>query len=282
MEKLPIKKEFNRDFLVKRGLAGYQSANWDQQVFLDSCEAIDNELRLSKDPERLQLNFYADAFFRSEKEFAEYENRFSMPPAETVVFSDLEMAEDWWTKNKIVCNNNRAMETGVGSGFRENEIKQVNYGPIRITEVKPNQFVFIPDNEFESRDILGSNAFTACAAVYFRVDGGFVFSHITTGAIGVTEFLNAVKKQNIPIKGKINLVRPEWKAADSGEVQSDYENQWQKFDTNEDISVQKYPYIAVGSARPAGVDETTILVLNGKVKVLGVTCEYRKARRFVD
>jgi len=74
------------------------------------------------------------------------------------------------------------------------------------------------------------------------------------------------------------VVRPEWR--ENAVVNEAFERDW-AFLNEPGISEYRYPYIAMDSDRPAGVNETSILVMKDKIRVVGRGLFPQGKRKFI-
>lgn len=264
------KSEDWRAALADLDLRDLRGDRWSESIFQESFR----ELLKEGHGQAVLTARYVDAFHREPRQgFSRYEDRFSMPPLKRALMLSPELRS-----GKIAGGNNSEFVDPEQRlpGNEAGRLEIVQYGSTRAFTVIPNQFVFIPWEKFSENDVLGSDQFSACSAIIVKTDAGFLFAHVTTGVWGVNEFVAKAKK-TFPT-GKIILVRPEWRTA-AGELKAEYENGWASIDPT--VSQVKYPYIAVGSSRPAGADESSVIMTRKKISTIGATIFPAGRRKFL-
>jgi len=269
-EKAKQDKEDWRAALADFDLRGMRTDQWSESIFQESYEALLKE----SNAHNVLLSRYVDArHLAPGQEFSRYEDRFSMRPLE----GKLNLTNEWRQRQLTGGSTDEFVEPKHAvPGHEATRLPSTQYGPTRVCEVAPNQFVFIPWEKFSKNDVLGSDRFSACSAVIVKTETGFLFAHVTTGAWGAKQFIEKAREK-FPT-GKIILVRPEWRTAEN-EVNQEYESGWASIDPT--VSQIKYPYIAVNSFRSAGVDETSVVLSLEKISTIGVENHPKGRQRFL-
>jgi len=102
------------------------------------------------------------------------------------------------------------------------------------------------------------------------------FAHVTTGPTGLQETIRAC--QSIYEEDEFVVVRPDWR--EKGEINEAFERDWQ-FLNQPGISEYRYPFITKDSDRPAGVNDTSILVMKDKIMLVGRSIFPQSKRKFI-
>ncbi len=240
--------------------------NWNLKIFLESYEVLDEELAESTDKQEKLSQFYCDAFLaRPDREYSEYEDRFSMPIPK-MKFSFNYDAENPITESGLSGSSIRHFLDGNKTlSMKSADVTVAFYGPSKIYNVKAGDFIFIPNEELGENDIISSDKFTGCTAVHVKTDKGVFFGHVTVGSCDIKEMVDKCRQLFEP-EVVIEIVRPERKV--DGQVVETEEKLWQSLQDEKNIKELKYPEIAYGFDKPDGVNDFSVLVLAEGVKII--------------
>ena len=260
-KKEEILKKFELDYISN-------NPNWDENIFIESYNELTKILEKSENPKLTLSKFYEDAFFlKKDQDYSDYEDQFSMP-AKKIRLYPKEEADDWANSTEIVSQNvTKYIDKNASVGLNYNSLKLTQYGPSRTYNLIAGYLSFIPNNFFEKNDIIGSDAFSACSALIIKTSKGIFFSHITTRFEGIKGLLEKFKTE-LEDDTEIHLVRPEWK--ENGKLVENYEKWWEKLmNKYPKLKVHKYAYIAAGSDRPKKINDSSILINQNKIMIIG-------------
>lgn len=143
------------------------------------------------------------------------------------------------------------------------------YGPSRLYDVPPGEWIDVA--HLGKQDVLGSSAFTACAALIARNGDRVLFGHILSSMVDHLEGMKNVFVSQAGADAQITLVTPHWESDREGPQawNNRYEDLAQRWrEAGAEVNHEHLPYISSDS--PADRWDTSILVTSNSILSIGV------------